>query len=468
MVHSRYKWVSWIGDGREKSWVAQVPQKSLYEAFYSEEEAANAVRNALKRRHLTLKDDATARASAVGPEPTKYRYVAWREARKRWLVNVPGILFKYFVEQNEALAAVCKASGCRPKDLELGETPGRGNHSVARGKRGKRQLFRTLWNIYSKKARRGQKVPVIPGDLAAALTHADVSYKMYLACPALLICSLRGKDIRWKEFLLKRWRALRKSSDLTPEEAFQLLKGACGDMAVVQKDTKLWMSHVHKGVQYHSGWLPMLQQSLHVLEKAGKAKRSGVLKLSEGQYSLSEFNQPFARSWATYGKVGRLLQSLKIPKTCNEWKDGVEEATRSAQKLGLASLTRRPYLWPWLLRTYFYTSTRRSGLDRMQASPDLLVGDLQAMCPDQNSWAKKLASHTMLASDLFAATSYDGPPELFTMYACTFMSCTKVSQEWLEENRNNIAQARADFEAKHGLPPHPNELLQECKTSPAP
>ena len=70
MPHSRYKWVSYLGGVREKPWVAQVSRIGLYKAFDPEEAAANAVRKALKRRRLTLKDDTAARASAV-PEPTK-------------------------------------------------------------------------------------------------------------------------------------------------------------------------------------------------------------------------------------------------------------------------------------------------------------------------------------------------------------------------------------------------------------
>ena len=67
--------------------------------------------------------------------------------------------------------------------------------------------------------------------------------------------------------------ALRKSRDLTPEQGFGLLQGACCDMTAVQEDTKLWMTQVHKNVQYNSGWLLMLQSSLHMLEKTGETLR---------------------------------------------------------------------------------------------------------------------------------------------------------------------------------------------------
>ena len=60
---------------------------------------------------------------------------------------------------------------------------------------------------------------------------------------------------------------------------------------------------------------------------------------------------------------------------------------------------------------------------------------------------------------------YDGPPELFTMYACIFMSCIDYSHDWIGTNRNKLVRARVDFEAKHGMPPHPKELLKMCNAS---
>ena len=252
-----------------------------------------------------------------------------------------------------------------------------------------------------------------------------------------------------------------------------LLQNVCKDMANVQEETALWATHVGKNVHHHSGWLPMVQASLHVLGKAAeegrqgsRVQRSGVLVLGVGaaKYSPMEFNKHFERSWVIYGAVGGALRLLQVPRTCREWKQGVEHATRLARDAGASTWTRNPYLWPWLLRSYLLRVARLEGVDRMEVDQDLTVDDIQGMCPDQNAWARRFAPHTMKVQDMFDATGYDGPPELFTMYACLFMSCAekKVDPDWVWQHRAEMIRKRTEFEQEHGLAPHPLELVKYC------
>ena len=133
---------------------------------------------------------------------TKYKYVSWRPARKRWLAHVPAYtsvsglkFFQHYASKEAAIKAASKSSGVPRSALQVGEDQhsGLGNFSVHNARCRKRRLFRVMWHVYSHSGSR-QRCTVVPGDLCASLTHYTRSAKMFAADPGLLVCSLRGKE----------------------------------------------------------------------------------------------------------------------------------------------------------------------------------------------------------------------------------------------------------------------------------
>ena len=66
-----------------------------------------------------------------------------------------------------------------------------------------------------------------------------------------------------------------------------------------------------------------------------------------------------------------------------------------------------------------------------------------------------MAEHLTKAQDLFKAVGYDGPPELFSMYCCTFLSGGQREQDADSLDVPTLIGAREAFAKRWGLPPHP-------------
>ena len=134
----------------------------------------------------------------------------WQGARNRWLARIDGKLFLYFKRKKDAVLAVAKCSGVPVSALRIGTQmrSGAGNYSVQDTRCKKRKLFEQLWHIYSRDSR-GRRCTVVPGDLEASVVHHRRSAKMYDADPGLLVCSLRGKELAWKDAMVASWAAIR-------------------------------------------------------------------------------------------------------------------------------------------------------------------------------------------------------------------------------------------------------------------
>ncbi len=57
---------------------------------------------------------------------------------------------------------------------------------------------------------------------------------------------------------------------------------------------------------------------------------------------------------------------------------------------------------------------------------------------------------------------YDGPPELFTMYACLFadMAVQSMSTAWLIEHEVEPRSRMLSYFKEFGFPPHPGVLVE--------
>lgn len=456
-MKSKYKHVTWHAS--REQWLVQIPRLKVYKLFSSEIAAVRYSREVAGVEvdgEQRVRADHRARSCPVG---NKYKYVSWRACRKRWLAHVPNSMFQYFESQDAAVRAVAASLGTTRSRLLIGETHhGPGNFSAHNSRGKKRKLFEELWYIYSHTSTRC-RCSVVPGDLSASLVHHKKSKHMYAADPGLLVCSLRGKELAWKDALLKCWQTV-KPHDM--KGVFDVLQQALACMAspANKARSELWQKHVNRNVTHHSGWLPMAQNLLPLLKKVNRAS-SGVLKFgSGGLYKPVKFSAKFVDAYTKFRKVGLVLWTLPVVKSGTEWAEALSSATTSAAAIGLHSTIRQEYSWPWLVRTQLFALLRSSGVRKLTIAK-LTSDQLATMNPDMHQHVDDLAEHSLMAADVLKSAKYDGPPELFSMYCCLFLSSPdKFDPEDVRANRAALIRAREEFTEEHGIPPHPVLLLE--------
>lgn len=102
-----------------------------------------------------------------------------------------------------------------------------------------------------------------------------------------------------------------------------------------------------------------------------------------------------------------------------------------------------------------------SGVQRLGGT--LSIKRFQKVFPDQGGWCRRFLGRgkAMTLASLFDVVRYDGPPELFSMYACLFadVALLKVAPQWVEDHVGDLQVEARRYHACHGLHPHPAVLL---------
>ena len=465
-MKSKYKHVTW--HAKRAKWVVQIRGRAVYQHFDREADAAAYVKKLLQAPSSKI-----VRGDHIASAPsstTKYKYVSWRPARKRWLAHVPAYtsvgglkFFQHYASKEAAIKAASKSSGVPRSSMLVGEDQhsGPGNFSVHNARCRKRRLFRVMWHVYSHSGSR-QRCTVVPGDLCASLTHYTRSAKMFAADPGLLVCSLRGKEMAWKDAMLRNWK---KHQPRNIRGVFSMLQDSLRDMASAKAraTTAVWQAHINRNVTHHAGWLPLVQTALPLLAKVD-VFRSGVLVLGimDQYYQFVPFSQKFVKAYESFRKEGSILSTLTPVHTCRQWGAAIARATSDMKSAGLSKHVARAYLWPWLLRSQLYCVIRGAGIERLQDEDDLSVDELSKMNPDMKQNLKHLAEHVCKVSDLFTSVGYDGPPELFSMYCCIFLSDSVHDPELVEQKKRYLIKTRSEFATKWQIPMHPAVLLDTC------
>ncbi len=83
------------------------------------------------------------------------------------------------------------------------------------------------------------------------------------------------------------------------------------------------------------------------------------------------------------------------------------------------------------------------------------------MFPDQCGWIRRLAATEQVehAGELFARLRYVYAPELFSMYACLYLSkVVENNGHAFAGNVDRCAELVAAYTLQHGQPPHPAVL----------
>lgn len=91
------------------------------------------------------------------------------------------------------------------------------------------------------------------------------------------------------------------------------------------------------------------------------------------------------------------------------------------------------------------------------------ISRFSRMFPDESNWIRRLAAevHAEYAGELFSKLQYVGPPELFSMFACLYLSTDVVAHAdvWAG-GVERFAELVAEYSRRHGQPPHPNVLWE--------
>ncbi len=91
------------------------------------------------------------------------------------------------------------------------------------------------------------------------------------------------------------------------------------------------------------------------------------------------------------------------------------------------------------------------------------IEQLAGMAPDMKGWVSQMAHGMATAAELFGELNYDGPAELFSMFACVFLSpdLQRHSEEWVWQHRLDLVRLCETLNRKYGLQPHLATLLAE-------
>jgi len=209
-----------------------------------------------------------------------------------------------------------------------------------------------------------------------------------------------------------------------------------------------------------------------LLLKPTKTGNRALLKLGEtgNRYVLQTKLTKKTRRWlqavcACARGISRVLDVVR-PGRATVWTFGVYKSCQDAicKSIRKAGLGRgSDYLPLWLSRVILVVYMRRTGVHCLQLRDGLTVTEFGSAFPDQKCWLHKFGKHTTVQA-LFDAVGYDGPPELFTMYACNFGArlVQHCPIQFLEKHEHMFAEQRTQYAAEHGQQPHPAVLVQLC------
>ena len=134
------------------------------------------------------------------------------------------------------------------------------------------------------------------------------------------------------------------------------------------------------------------------------------------------------------------------------------------------------YVRQWLNRCAVYWCMRSSGVKRMKVSGFSVRQFMDLDFPDEKEVvfpilkSPGISPNMAMAQDMqevLDILGYDGPPELFHMYACFFADAQFKSiirskdSGWLRRNRAILRRWAIAFKMKHGCFPHPRQIVLE-------
>ena len=99
------------------------------------------------------------------------------------------------------------------------------------------------------------------------------------------------------------------------------------------------------------------------------------------------------------------------------------------------------YLSTWTIRGLLLVLMHQVGVTRLGGASEVGVSQFAKSFPDANAWFGRLPERGGAANlkAFFESLDYDGPPEVFSMFACILLGRDfEVTPEWLMENESEL------------------------------
>ena len=248
-----------------------------------------------------------------------------------------------------------------------------------------------------------------------------------------------------------------------------MLAAACKKLN--RKKRKYWATHVHRNVQHHSGWIPVMQRMKILTQTASRliepmhaatwdvgnssrrmtwlGVRSGLHFDSTKKYKVVPFCKSHLSHFRRTSRMQSSLLAMRIPSTLGEW---IQSATEFKKAGGSDN-----YSSKWLFRSVMIAEMRACGIRSLTSFKKANVSQLATAFPDQCPWLQKLPQTMPLARAL-KDWRYEGPIELFTMYLCIFCTCTQMTASEITERAKQIKKRRREWD-EACRPAHPAVVL---------
>ena len=319
--------------------------------------------------------------------------------------------------------------------------------------------FKALWNVYA---------GLLPGDISEAIdirrSHPWYPQQWPIVCLYSLVCkepdlqkhlaaevAKRSSDEKQKEKLRDGEAPVRDQFDVICKVTLRY--GIIVDIVGRKADT---LNLATLGL----GWVT-------------HAQSWGVMcKEQDGEvadfYCGGKVGYVVSRRWSSEIAVimrsclntarALLLVECRIPRTMSDWNEQWQDIKVFLQSPGCAT---GRYVKPWVFRIWVVVALRAKRIARLG------MGDLDAVAfaagfPDQAGWIHRFSHGGSYAmQEIFDDLGYDGPPELFTMYACFFggAKAQMFTAAWIREHATALKAAVAAYQAGWGYVPIPSTIM---------
>ena len=116
------------------------------------------------------------------------------------------------------------------------------------------------------------------------------------------------------------------------------------------------------------------------------------------------------------------------------------------------------YFEAWLIRSLMIPWMRAANVKRLKVTNSLTAQQFRSMFPDQGEWISCVTARCGIRLAM-KTVGYDGPPELFTMWACLFQDRSCHGRTFSSAMWQNASILLKQYVSEHGQVPHPAVLM---------
>ena len=197
-----------------------------------------------------------------------------------------------------------------------------------------------------------------------------------------------------------------------------------------------------------AGSLTMLQ-NFGILKKVGGSEsdqNKQRLKVGRQWYEYLPFEGKAQDAMKALAKTVSGLRGMKAPRTLKDWGSLYDKLCAVIDFPGAGKYNR-----PWFFRIFAIAEMRAHKIKCLDARQPMEIREFDECFPDQGGWILRFGSGMRSIQDVWKKHPYSGPPELYSMWTCFFMS-DKLAATSADIRRNaaSISAAKRAYEAAWG------------------